>query len=89
VGEGADRIHRSNEGRHLQSVARAARILQCFTGHTHGHTLSEIARCCKFNVATTHRVLQTLCATGLLEREPGTEVYEVGPLCRALAAASR
>lgn len=71
----------------VQSVVRAARILQCFSGHSHRLNLSDVARCCKLNVATTYRLLRTLCATGLLQRDPGSETYETGPMLRRVAAA--
>jgi DNA-binding IclR family transcriptional regulator len=69
----------------VQSVVRAARILQCFSGHSHRLNLSDVARCCKLNVATTYRLLRTLCATGLLRRDPGSETYEIGAMWLRLA----
>lgn len=76
-----------HDAKAIQSIVRAARILECFTPeHAHPHSLSVIARCCGFNVATTHRTLQTLCTTGLLRRVPDEELYELGPLWRRVAS---
>lgn len=72
----------------VQSVVRAARILECFSdGHTHRMNLSDVARCCKLNVATAYRLLRTLCATGLLRRDEGSETYGIGEMWLRLAEA--
>lgn len=69
----------------VQSVVRAARILECFSGHSHRLNLSDVARCCGLNVATAYRLLRTLCATGLLHRDAGSETYELGEMWLRLA----
>jgi len=72
-------------GTQTQSVARSIALLRCFLGAEAGLTLSELARRTDLNVSTSYRLLQTLCAGGMLEREGDSERYVVGPVFVALA----
>ena len=59
--------------------------MRCFEGHPHRLTLVEMARCSNLNVSTTHRLLQTLCSTGVLRREADSDLYDLGPVLMSLS----
>lgn len=69
----------------VQSVARAAALLGCFVDAGTGLTLTELARRTELTVSTTHRLLKTLCAQGLLCRDITGERYLPGPRLVRLA----
>jgi IclR family acetate operon transcriptional repressor len=71
----------------VQSVVRAAALLGCFVDTRSGLTLTELARATELTVSTTHRLLGTLCAQGLLCRDVTGERYLPGPRLVRLARA--
>jgi IclR family acetate operon transcriptional repressor len=62
----------------VQSVARAVRILELVAEHPGRLGVSEIGRRLGVHKATASRLISTLSAGGLLERDPGTEKYRPG-----------
>lgn len=72
----------------VQSVGKAAALLRCFVDVDDGMTLTVLARRTGMLPSTALRLLRTLCATGLLSRAEGSEVYVRGPVLLALAQRS-
>ncbi|TCK26325.1 IclR family transcriptional regulator [Pseudonocardia endophytica] len=72
----------------VQSVLRAAALLDCFADGPDEKGLSELARATGLSVSTAHRLLRTLAQAGLLWHDGSTERYLPGPgllrLSRAL-----
>jgi IclR family transcriptional regulator, acetate operon repressor len=62
----------------VQSVARAIRMLELVAEHPGRLGVSEIGRRLGVHKATASRLLSTLAAGGLLERDPATEKYRPG-----------
>ncbi len=67
-----------------QSVARSIALMRCFVQPEGALTLSQLARRTGVNVSTAYRLLQTLCAGGMLAREAEGERYMLGPVFVAL-----
>jgi DNA-binding IclR family transcriptional regulator len=63
----------------VQSVDRALRLLDGVAASApQGETVATLARRCGLNRATAWRLLGTLEAHGLVERDPGSNRYQVG-----------
>lgn len=63
----------------VPAVDRALRILRVFTsGHTE-HGVTDLSRLLDLNKSTVHGILHTLAHHGLLERNPATHKYRLGP----------
>jgi IclR family transcriptional regulator, acetate operon repressor len=72
----------------VQSVSRAAALLACFADADSGLTLTELSRQTQLTTSTAHRLLGTLCRSGLLCRNPETERFLPGPLLLRLSRSS-
>lgn len=75
-------------GSHNQSVLRAVAVLRCFADGARGQTLSELARRTGISVSSTHRILQTLVAGGVLRRDERSDRYVPGIVLLALAGST-
>jgi DNA-binding IclR family transcriptional regulator len=64
----------------VASVERAAQILQMFLGARHSFALTEVAESLGVANSTAHRLLRTLCTTGLLQQDAETRRYELSLL---------
>ncbi len=73
----------------IQSVERAARILNFFTASRPWLTLSEITARLGMSKATAHRYAMALRQVSLLRYDPSTGQYALGPQVLVLAAAAR
>ena len=62
----------------IQSVDRAARILLALQG-ARRLSLSDLAGRLGLPASTVHGILQTLAAHGMVEQEPGSSRYMLGP----------
>ena len=62
----------------VQSVARAIRVLELVAEHPGRLGVSELGRRLGVHKATAFRLVSTLAAAGLLEREPRTDHYRPG-----------
>lgn len=62
----------------IQSVDRAARILLALQG-ARRLSLSDLAGRLALPASTVHGILQTLAAHGMVEQEPGSSRYMLGP----------
>lgn len=71
----------------VQSVLRAAALLDCFADGSEEKGLSELARATGLSLSTTHRLLRTLAQAGLLWHDGVTERYLPGPGLLRLARA--
>lgn len=67
-----------------QSALRAVRLLKLFTAERAEMTLAELSQAAGLNKTTTHRLLQALQSESLVERNPATSVYSLGPGLMAL-----
>jgi IclR family KDG regulon transcriptional repressor len=82
---GADAV--SSEG--LSSVGNAARLLKAFLPREKEIGVSELARRLDLGKSTVHRLLTTLVAEGLVEKDPVTGMYRLGLVMFELGQAVR
>jgi DNA-binding IclR family transcriptional regulator len=74
--------------RTIQSVDRAAALLKAIADSPTSPTVVELAEQCGLNRSTAWRLLATLDAHGLVERDPVSQRYTVGYALLRIAAAS-
>jgi DNA-binding IclR family transcriptional regulator len=67
-----------NEGVMIQSVLRATKILECFTGNNSELGISEISEYMDLSKSTIYGLVNTLKATGYLEQDLKTKKYRLG-----------
>jgi IclR family acetate operon transcriptional repressor len=67
-----------------QAALRAIRLLKLFTAEAPELQLAEMSQLSALNKTTTHRLLQALLSEELLDRNPGTGAYRLGPGMMAL-----
>jgi len=67
-----------------QAALRAIRLLKMFTAEAPELQLAEISSLSALNKTTTHRLLQALLSEDLLDRNPGSGAYRLGPGMMAL-----
>ncbi len=73
-----------------QAVARAASLMrQIAAGGMSGSSLVELASRSMLERPTAYRILQRLVAEGLVEQDPASRSYELGPLLYELALAAK
>jgi DNA-binding IclR family transcriptional regulator len=73
----------------VQSVDRALKLLnEVAASSTQGETAAALAAKCDLNRATAWRLLGTLEAHGLVERDPGTSRYRIGLALLRLSASA-
>jgi DNA-binding IclR family transcriptional regulator len=73
--------------RTIQSVDRAAELLKAVANARQPLTVAELASECGLNRSTAWRLLATLDAHGLVERDPATQRYSLGYAIVQIAAA--
>jgi DNA-binding IclR family transcriptional regulator len=71
----------------VQSVQRAAALLEAIASEPEPRTAPELAGRCGLNRSTAWRILATLEDVGLVGRDPQTQRYAIGPAVARLAAA--
>ncbi|MBS2535773.1 IclR family transcriptional regulator [Catenulispora sp. NF23] len=62
-----------------QSVHRTLALLQCFADSPQDLTGSDLARRTGLALSTAHRLLKVLTNAGILEQDPATARYRLGP----------
>jgi IclR family acetate operon transcriptional repressor len=67
-----------------QAALRAIRLLKLFTAEAPELQLAQISAIAGLNKTTAHRLLQALHSEELLDRNPGTGAYRLGPGMMAL-----
>lgn len=67
-----------------QAALRAIRLLKLFTNEKPEMTLAEMSKSSGLNKTTTHRLLRALQSESLIERNPATSAYTLGPGLMAL-----
>lgn len=72
----------------VQSVERALSLLDALASYSSPPTIPELAKAAKVNRATAWRLMNTLVAFDLAERNEITGTYKVGPGALRLAAAT-
>ncbi len=72
--------------RTIQSVDRAAALLKAIADSSHPPTVVELAAACGLNRSTAWRLLATLDAHGLIERDPVSQRYSLGYAFLRIAA---
>lgn len=70
----------------IQSLERALDVLDLLAGHN-GLTLSEVADKIEQSPSTVHRVLHTLASRGVVESDPATQSWQIGPAAFRLGSA--
>jgi DNA-binding IclR family transcriptional regulator len=84
----ADPVEAATPGlRTIQSVDRAAALLKAVANSRRPLTVVELAKQVGLNRSTAWRLLATLDAHGLVERDPATQRYSVGYAIIQIAAA--
>ncbi len=63
----------------LHSVQRALLVLSLVAEHPQGLTAREISNALGINISTCYHILNTLAASGYLDRQPHNQVYLLGP----------
>jgi len=72
-----------------RSLHRAVGLLRLLASHARiGWRLSDLAKHTELDPATVHRLLTSLCDTGLATRVPGSKHYTLGPLAFELGLAA-
>ena len=69
----------------MGTVSKAISLLELFTGDRPEIGLSQLAALARFDKATTRRLLVELAAHGLVEQNPATRAYRLGPANLRLA----
>lgn len=69
-----------------RSILRVMTVLKCFTSDDVELTAAEISRKAKIPRTTTYRILSTLTKGGMLERNPETDKYTIGPALYAIGS---
>jgi len=67
-----------------QAALRALRLLKLFTPEHPELQLAEVSRGAALNKTTAHRLLQALACESMLDRNPATGAYRLGPALMAL-----
>jgi DNA-binding IclR family transcriptional regulator len=62
----------------LKSLRKAIRVLECFSLQEPRLPLTDIARKVELPLSTTHRILTTLRAVGIVEQEGDRDFYRLG-----------
>ncbi len=70
--------------RGAQAALRALRLLKLFKPERPELTLADLSRLAGLNKTTTHRLLQALASEALLDRDPRSGAYRLGPALMAL-----
>jgi IclR family acetate operon transcriptional repressor len=76
----------AGRSRTIQSVDRAAALLKAIADSPHPPTVVELAEACGLNRSTAWRLLATLDAHGLIERDPVSQRYSLGYALLRIAA---
>ena len=76
-----------NSRLYLKSLARGFRLLDVVCTSPVSFGLSELARECGFNISHIQRLSHTLQELGVIDRDPKTKKFRIGPKMIALAAA--
>jgi IclR family acetate operon transcriptional repressor len=72
----------------VPAVDRAAGILEALSHGPGGGTLTDLARLLRIHKSTAHGILATLARHRLVERDPATRRYRLGPAVAALGRAA-
>lgn len=67
-----------------QAALRAIRLLKLFTPERPHMPLADVSRLAGLNKTTTHRLLAALCSESLIDKNPATGSYRLGPGLMAL-----
>jgi DNA-binding IclR family transcriptional regulator len=78
----------SSVNRRIQSIDRAAELLEAVARAPEPETAPELADACGLNRSTAWRILATLEHHGLVERDPDSNRYSLGFAVLRLAAAA-
>jgi len=77
-------MHNQAPPQGAQAALRAIRLLKLFTAEAPELQLAEVSSLSSLNKTTTHRLLQALLSEELLDRNPGSGAYRLGPGMMAL-----
>ncbi len=74
--------------RSIEIADRVASVLELLAATPDGMSVSEVARAVGVHKTTASRLLGTLAARGLVERDPGTRRYGLGTVILSLAGSA-
>lgn len=77
-------MHDAHPPQGAQAVLRAVRLLKLFTAERPEMSLTELCAVSGLNKTTTHRLLRALISESLIDRNPSTGAYCLGPALMAL-----
>jgi len=69
----------NEKGDLLHSVQRALRVLSLIADHPQGLSAREISNGLGLNISTCYHILNTLVASGYIDRHPRSQIYLLGP----------
>jgi len=69
----------TEKGDLLHSVQRALSVLNLLAEHPQGLSAREISNALGLNISTSYHILNTLVASGYLDRHPHSQIYLLGP----------
>lgn len=72
----------------IQSIRKAASILEFMKDHNKEYSIAEISESIEFPPSTTHRILNTLINCGYVAKDERTHLYKLGPGLIALGIAA-
>lgn len=84
--EGNDAVEESRKG--IQSVEHAARVLNALISVRSALPLKTIAASAGMSASMAHRYLASLIRVDLVRQEPGTSLYDFGPMAARLGLAA-
>jgi DNA-binding IclR family transcriptional regulator len=73
----------------LNSVIRAMKVLEALAGTGKPVALKDLAKTLGLDKATAHRLLNSLCSGGMVQKLGGNGCYALGPSCLTLAESFR
>lgn len=72
----------------IQSLARAAAILERIGDHREGISLAQLAKAVGLHTSTTFHLAKTLVVLGYVRQDEASKAYHIGPMVFRLAAAA-
>lgn len=84
--KGRPKAFYSKESAPVQSLDRALIVLETLANNS-GLTLTEVSEKLEQSPATIYRVLNTLAARGIVESDPQTQAWHIGPMAFRLGSA--
>jgi DNA-binding IclR family transcriptional regulator len=72
----------------IKSIEVGSRLLSALTAARHGLPLRDLAKSAAMSPSKAHRYLSSFTRTGLVEQDPTTRIYRLGPFAFAMGLAA-